>query len=145
MVAKSTVLTAPAQLSDLMQWECDRQFCCEERVIKNAGAGAVELIAPLGTPLIDSGTPGEMSIALNASVAAIDGILMQTEPMPSIAAGASTPVKYLVLVRGPAIIKKDGLPVNDVAATPWTMATLITALEAKNILVRNPPPKFTST
>src|SRR5690348_9393664 len=102
-------------LSDLIRFEAkeDGGFTRETAVIKNPTAGAIVLSDPLGTPLRI--TAGVWEIAINADVAAIKGLLLHTEPIASIAAGATTTRKYLILARGPAIISKAGLPVNDPA------------------------------
>lgn len=128
-------------LSDLIRREVfDRgDFTREEAVIKNGTAAIVTLSDPLGTPLKLNG--GVYEIALNADVATVDALLLHTEPIAAIAIGATTTRKYLLLTRGPAIVSKAGLPVNDPAGTPWTMATLIATLLALNIKVESNPPQ----
>lgn len=128
-------------LSDLIRFESkeDGGFTREEAVIKNSSAAIITLADPLGTPL--KIVAGVYEIALNADVANIKGLLLHTEPIAAIAIGATTTRKYLILARGPAIVSKAGLPVNDPAATPWTMATLIATLLALNIKVESNPPQ----
>lgn len=133
--------TAVRTLSDLLRWESkeDGGHTREAAVIKNSTAAIVTLADPLGTPL--KLVAGVWEIALNADVATVDGLLLHTEPIAAIAIGATTTRKYLILARGPAIISKAGLPVNDPAGTPWTTATLIATLLALGIKVENNPPQ----
>lgn len=132
-------------LSDLLRWETkeDGGFTREEAVIKNGTVAAVVLADPLGTPL--KIVAGVWEIALNADVATVDGLLLHTDPIASIAAAATTTQKYLILARGPAILSKAGLPVNDPAGTPWTIATLLATLLVLNIKVESNPPQTETT
>lgn len=133
--------TALKTLSDLLRWEAkeDGGVTRETAVIKNSTLAAITLADPLGTPL--KLVAGVWEIALNADAATVKGLLLHMEPIPAIAAGATTTRKYLILARGPAIISKAGLPVNDPAGTPWTMATLIATLLALGIKVESNPPQ----
>jgi hypothetical protein len=54
-----------------------------------------------------------------------------------IAAGKS--LKVAVLARGPAAINSDALPILDHAGATFTMATIISTVEALGIVVRDEP------
>lgn len=133
-----TLLEANKVLSDGLVMEQSRQFVMEAHIIRNKEVAAVVLDDPLLYPV--KLNAGKMELALAADAATISGLLMFVEPQGSIPATSDLAKKQMVLVRGPAVIRKAMLPAVDLAAgAAFTIATLVTRLAALNILCHDEP------
>lgn len=112
------------------------EYSLVSAVIKNSFAGAVVLsnFEIAGQPVVYAN--GTAELCESANVAGIgetdaNGIVVSKEVIASLANAASTVNKYLILVRGPAVIWTNGIPAADAAGTAWdTIAEIVTALAA---------------
>lgn len=138
----TTFLSANKVLSDGLIWEVDRQITMESHIIRNPTALAVVLLDPLLFPL--NLNAGKMELAVSGGEAGVDGLLMLVEPQDSRPATSDYPVKQMVLVRGPAVIRKAMLPALDGAGVAFTIATLVTRLAALQIFAHDEPAQQTS-
>lgn len=143
-----TTETENKKLTDLLRWEVDngqQGFCRDEATIKNTLGQSVTLTDPCGYPL--KYVTDHYELACAGEEATVDALLLATEDFEALANNATTTKKYPILVRGPAIIAKAGLPTVDQDGTPaaFTLATLITALLALNIVTNVEPTKTNST
>lgn len=137
------VKTITKRLSDGVAYEGEVQYTRESYTIRNPTATEATLADPLLYPL--NLNAGKMELAIATGEAGIDGLLLRTEAMESIAATSDYPKKQAVLVRGPAIIRRSMLPATDVDGAAFTIATLITRLAALTppIIVHDEPPQMT--
>lgn len=139
-------LAAGYALGDLIRAEWHRGYNYVEAVIKNSGSSNLLDARLLGQPMKKISTV--WNFVLTTDEANTTGIFAHDKPMPSVAATATTVDRYLILVRGPALINQDALPVLDVnAATlvPATIATALAALSPPIIAQRELSPTRTQT
>ncbi len=111
---------------DVMQHEGNPGITRDEKTITNA-SGA-EMVLEAGYPM-DDNVP-----ELDGGEAGVDGLLLQGITIPD---GESA--KVAVLARGPASVNQDAIPTADYAGDDFTIATIVTALEAIGIVVRSEP------
>ncbi len=139
-------LAAGSMLGDLVRAEWHRGYCFVEAVVKNSGSANLLGTRLLGQPMKKISTV--WNFVLTTDEANTTGILFYDKPFPSLAAAATSVDRYLILVRGPALIDQDALPVLDVnAATlvPATIATALAALKPPIIAQRELSPTKTQT
>lgn len=116
-------LTKHLVLGDLLKWIAHPGYCLVAGTFKNAGAVSVDYSGMLGMPVKLSGGFYVPVLATDEDNA--EGLLVVTEDFTLAASGTK---KVSVLVRGPAIVHEQALPVNDVDGDALTWATIKTAL-----------------
>ena len=127
-----TTQTQRPKLDDLLADEWNPEYTRVEAVIKNA-TGADVSLTPNGT----RGIPvkivtGVYCICLEADGANAVGVILSDKAFV-IANGLTDTEKHVILVRGPAVIRTDGISSTDAAGATLTKATIKTALEALNV------------
>lgn len=127
MATTLPVFTQGQHVSDFLKWFVDERYCMLAATIKNVtgvtvAAGA---IVP-GTPLKLNGSQWETTDAADAGT--VDGFYVDQRRHESLVDDAITAKRYAILVRGPALINKNAIPVNDLTVTPdpYTLATIVT-------------------
>jgi hypothetical protein len=131
-----STLTEGSKIGDLVRHEYDPNYCRENAVLRNAtGATVAAQASPLGIVVKRSGAKWVPVLATDEANAA--GLLLCTDPdaLPSKANNTDYSGTFVFLFRGPAKIAKAYLPTADVAGTSYTMATLVSRLEALGIQV----------
>lgn len=138
------VKTKNKTLSQGVAYEADVQYTRESHILRNPTAGAVVLTDPVLYPV--NLNAGKMELAVSGGEAGVDGLLLATEDFESQAATSDYTKKQAILVRGPAIVRKSALPVNDVDDVEFVQADLITRLAALSppILVHSEPTQTTT-
>lgn len=132
-------------LDDILAWVASQEYSIVAAPIKNATGSSKTISDVIGTVLKDNA--GTWELLLNADIADVEGVVVgltnDDGQEITLASGATSSQKYLIAVRGPMILNKDGINSKDVAGTTITMATLVTALAALNppILVKDGPSK----
>ena len=118
-----TTKTEAQVISDVILSEEDGRYCRETRIIE-AGTGG-DTMAPGVILEPGSGTNKKrVVVAGNATEICLEAGVI----------AASSTASFLVLARGPAVVKKAGLDYNSL-----TEATVDAALLAKDIVVRTGP------
>jgi len=121
-MAKQTQLAVE---SDLLVNHYADNFCFETKTVANATGS--EMVLPVGHPM-DDNVP-----VVDGGEAGTDGLLVgQSVRIPD---GESRKVK--VLARGPATCKTEGVAAVDYAGDAMTPATIITAMEALDVVFRD--------
>lgn len=129
-------------LGDLIRYELNPSFTREQYTLRNATGASATLTNPMGYPV--KFNANKMELALSGDEATVDGLLLQATDEDAIATGTDyAGGKRAILVRGPAILSKDQLPINDVAGDAFVQANLITRLAALNIVVKSEPAEQT--
>jgi len=136
------VTTFGQVLSDILLYLLSPSFCYEEGTFKNNVAGLTMTdVVTLGLLVKKSGNYWVPVLATDEANAG--GIIVSKKTV-TLAENATT--KVTVLVRGPAIIAKAGLPTKDVASTNYTQATIVTALAALKVpIIAKDAPGETTT
>lgn len=127
---------------DIVAWLLNVEYCCVTAPLKNTLGATVSIADVIGTPLNLNGAAYELAAATGE--AGVDGIVIgKADDAPqgpiSIANNASTPDSYLILVRGPGIIVRDGISAKDEADADFDLDALETRLKALDILVKDQP------
>ena len=130
--------------ADVLKREWDEMYSRVSTTLTNNTLATQTVADMVGMPVKLNGAVWEL--ALNADVATIDGVVIDGPPINALANAATTTEKYVVLMRGPAVINEDALQANDPAGTPWTTATLKTSLEGLSppIKLINEPTKIST-
>lgn len=145
-----TTKTENKKLTDVLRWEVDNGipgYCRDEAFIKNTLGQSTTLTDPCGYPLKNTGTAGTYELCAAGDEGTCDALLLATEDFEALANNGTTTKKYPILVRGPAIIAKAGLPTSDQDSpvVAFTLATLITQLLTLGIVTHVEPTKTQST
>lgn len=142
-MAISTSLTKGRALGFVFKWLMHPGFNLVSAKLVNPVAAAMTITDPCGLPVKASST--NYVIVLATDEANAIGLLYYDRPI-TIGSSATSDLLYPFLIRGPALIDKDALPANDIAVSPaaYTIATLVTAYAARNIIAQIEPTK-TST
>ena len=121
--------------STVLAWMVDEGYCIEVVNISTQAGQTLTDYDLSGAMLIYSS--GTWKFAKVADEASIDGVVIPNRPTKlTQAASTVSTEKYPVLVRGPARVKKAGLPANDPAAAAFTSATVIASLKTLDIIVQ---------
>lgn len=114
---------------DLLAYYAKDEYCLEEAVLRNATGGAVDLVGTRGLPV--KLVAGVYCVCLEADLANAIGVIISDKAL-ALANATTGTEKHVILVRGPAVLRKDGLSATDAAGQALTKATLITALKTLN-------------
>lgn len=132
--------TETNRVSDFLKWMVEERFCQLSATITNSTGVAVARGAIIpGTPLAESG--GVWSTVNAGSEANIDGVYVDQRTCEALGIGAVSTKQYAILARGPALVNKDALVVNDLTATPdpYVNADIVTRLAVLDIQVLKEP------
>lgn len=129
-----TTLTNNAVQGDVVKYLLDPAYNVESYAFRNVSGATITDVELLGTVVKVSS--GVVVPVLATDEANAQGVIISDEKIESLANNTTTTKKYAVLMRGPAIISQDELPTDDLAGDALTMATLVTALVARGIVVR---------
>lgn len=136
VVFSSASKTDRARIYDLVKDEYDTRVTRTSGTIKNpsattAAAGAITVGYPV--KLVGS----QWTLLLSTDEANCGGLWLgdpATVPfVESLAQNAVSALPGQILFAGPAVIDKTKIPTTDVAGAAFTLATLVTALNAKGI------------
>ena len=142
-MAISTKLTRGRVLGEIFKWIMHPGYNLVSAKLVNPVAAAMTITSPAGLPVKASGANYVVVLATDEANAL--GLLYWDKPI-TIGASATSDLLYPFLIRGPALIDKDALPANDIAVSPaaYTIATLVTAYAARNIISMSEPTKTSS-
>lgn len=137
-----TVKTKNKTLSEGIAYEVNPAFTRQSYTMRNTVGQAETLTDPMLYPV--NLNAGKMELAVSTGEAGVDGLLIATEDFDEVANNTDYAKKQLFLVRGPAIVRKSALPVNDIEGVAFVQADLITRLAAMDILVQSEPDQITT-
>ena len=129
----STVLTKQNIAGNAIKNHYDEEYTMESCVLKNGGLGAYTDLEVAGMPvvvaagvatLVEDGLVGADQTDANGIVA--------TKGRVTLATTVETVEKYVVLVRGPAVIWSNGIAAEDGLGVAIVAATIATALAAES-------------
>lgn len=128
------------RVGDFLVWEVEERYTRVAARIQNktAVALAAGAIVP-GTPL--NLNSAQWETINSGSETGIDGFFVDTRAHEALAIDAITAKRYSILVRGPALINKNAIPLNDLTATPdaYVLATIVTRCATLGIQVLAEP------
>lgn len=126
-------------MGDVVRYVLHPGYCIVSAYVVNPNAAAYAAQNLVGQPVKASGA--NYVFVESTDEAAVIGLFMHDKPV-ALGVSETTTIKYPILVRGPALVDQDSLPVNDVAGVAFdTVAQLVTALAALDppiIAVRQP-------
>jgi len=133
-----TTLTKPDPPSDLLLNEFSPQYNREYVALVNpSGSTSEVLTSALGQPVKDNAGTWEFVEA--ADIANAEGVVIDALSVPAILAAGTSPAKYGVLRRGPAVVRTGKLAATDILGAAITSADFVTALAAVGIVCRAEP------
>lgn len=127
------VLTERKTEGDIVRHEYRNDYCEAKGggTVYNRSNAALTINDAMGYPVIaDESVAGAFQFAAAGEEANVIGVMLHAKKIDAIADNAT--VKCRVLVRGPAVVDKVQLPTVDYAAAAFTLATIVSALEALN-------------
>lgn len=130
--------------SDFLKWEVDERYTRADYPIKNTTGAALDAgdVYP-GCPVKINA--GNAETVLVADIADANGFLVDSRRIPALAIAGVTPLRYSILVRGPALANPDIVTV-DPAGTPFVASTIVTEMQALDIQpLREPATTETQT
>ena len=113
---------------DVLHWLGNREYCLKQATVKNTSGASITVTDPIGYPL--KVVSGEYEPALAGDEANAVAIIAGGTQAKYLTLADDGTIQLLVLVRGPAIIKYDGIPAKDYAAAAFDKADIETALAA---------------
>lgn len=123
-----TTFTSRQRVYDFLKFQLEERYCQETALITNdTGADIIAGEIEPGYPLKESG--GVWSPADTTEEGSVDGFYVDTRQCEAIANSAASTKQYAILVRGPALVNVDAVPV-DTAGAAFVRATLITRMKA---------------
>lgn len=126
-----TTLTERSREYDFLKHFYHPEYCFEVGTVKNNSSVDADAgdIGP-GLPLLLNSTQWETVAA--GSVSGMDGFFIGDGDVPceAIAAAATSVKSYRILVRGPAIVNLDAVPVDIDAGAAYNKTTIRTAIRA---------------
>jgi len=128
---------------DLLVWLPDNRYdyALVTLPISNNTSASRTVSEVIGMPVVYDGATAEL--VLNASVANVNAIVVGVcDGAPNevtVADGDDTPDKYMILVRGPALVNKSKIALADPAGTTYTAATVISGLADELIHLASEP------
>ena len=112
---------------DFLKRYYNGEYCFVSMKIDN---NVVDLTAQdiAGQPVVvDSPSAGSCRFVQDTAEGTTTGFIVEKAKL-TLANGSVSTEKYLVLVRGPAVVYQEGIPANDVNGDAFTIATLVTRL-----------------
>lgn len=141
-----TTVTKKKVTSDLVL-SADPLFCYESAPLYNASG--VELDDTAVPDVIGQAVKlnaGNWELVMDTDEASTTGIVVGgprsnlVEKDGALANGADTPEHFVILARGPAVLRSGQINAADPVGDAFTVTTIQTALEALNIVFRDEPP-----
>lgn len=129
--------TLGKRLGDGLKWEVHPGYTRKSGTFRNNSGSALSDEYVIFQPVKLSS--GKWVPVLATDEANAGGLLLIPDLIDSLANNTDYGVKAPVLVKGPLIFNKNSLPAADVAGTSFTIATLVTALEAKGFVFVDEP------
>lgn len=121
-------LVSRKHLGDIFKFVSHPGYNTVSGIFRNNSGATRTLFSLVGMPVKLSG--GKWVPVLATDEANITGLVMSEEYVDTLANNTDWGTKVQVMVRGPALYDKDALPAADIAGTPFTLATIVTALAA---------------
>lgn len=120
-------------LDDLIKYIEDEQYSIPEVTVYNRTGSTISAADVFGHPLRpDSSVAGAYRFCLGTEESYCTALLLETKSFALNTLANNASFKTKALVRGMATIDKAIIPTADVAATAFTLSTLVTALQALN-------------
>ena len=117
---------------DLVRYNMRQDYTCVAALVYNRTGSTISANDVMGHPLeADSVVSGAYRFCIATRESYCSGLLLDTRSFQQQTLANAGNFWSRALVRGPAIIDKTFIPTTDVAGASFTLATLVTALEAK--------------
>ena len=134
-----TVLGSDSKtVGDAVKFVMHPAYNYEGRPLKNTTGSDLSLVRLGAQPVKIVGNNFEFIVA--GDEANTDGLLVDVDPV-DLLNGATTTLKRKALVRGPAIVKQEGIPDDDVEGAALDLdaiATALVALDPPIVIVHHP-------
>lgn len=140
----SSVLKVPGDL--LVHCE-SLEYCTKTAIIRNGTASSRTLDNVVGYPLKAGASGADYQLAVAGDEASVIALLLDGpagQVSEVIGATTNSTKKYQVLKNPPCIINRDSIRTTDIAGAAFTVATIVTALEALKWEVRSEPSKVST-
>lgn len=131
-----SVKTKGPIVGDLVKWEVDPLYCREEVTITTPSETAIDVEEALGLPVKSDGSGGYVPVAAS-DIANAAGLILETGPLVIEADGEAP--KKRILLRAPAILNENFLPVTDYAGDAISAANFKAALAGKQFAFISEP------
>lgn len=123
-----TTFTDTPRVYDFVKWEIDQRYTRVAATIQNKAGVAIDAGAiKIGQPLILNGSQWET--ADSGEEASVDGFFVDERKVPALAVNGISTLEYSILVRGPALVNYDAIPV-DLLGVAYGAAAIKAALRA---------------
>jgi len=125
-------------LNDVVFYEVDSRFTREVLAIENGDAGEIDIVDPEGYPYyVDTADSNTLKYLIAGKEADVAGVIIMTDEK-SITIAAGDNLTHTVINRGPAILRRSGIPTADYADAALDVDAIAAALLANcNIRVIN--------
>jgi len=118
---------------DLIRFIQDEHYSILEVLVYNRTGSTISAASVFGHPLRpDSSVSGAYRFCLGTEESYCNGLLIEKRSFAITTLANNGSFKSKALIRGMATIDKAVIPTADVAGTNFTLATLVTALQALN-------------
>lgn len=134
---------------DILMWYANREYCLTAATVKNVSGSTITVTDLIGMPVKNNA--GTWEFILTAASADAEGIIVGTNGdrgVTALATATATTDKYIIAYRGPIILNKSKIAVNDMADAAYSASAIETALAALSppiLLVTEPLAAVTST
>jgi hypothetical protein len=135
------VLTSRTKVpGDLIPHIESLEYCTKTAIVRNPHSAEVTMNDIVGYPVIAGTNGADYNLAMAGDEADVVGLLMDVEPADEVIPAATNgTAKYQVLIHPPVNVNQDKIATLDVAGDAFTLATIITALEADKWEFRREP------
>lgn len=141
-------LSSPlVRVGDLVLWMASSYYCTRTAIIRNGTLTTRTLSDIVGYPLKAGASGADYQLAVAGDEANVIALLLDGPPgfiSESIATVANSPTLFQVLKNAPCIINQNKIRTTDIAGAAFTVATIVTALQALKWEVRTEPLKTTT-
>lgn len=142
-----TVYSEKRTEGDLIRYEMNRDYCRKAAKVYNRTGTTITANDVMGHPLRpDSGASTDFRFCMATEESYCNALMLRHRSFANNTLANGSFVFTHILVRGPAIIDKAFIPTYDVAGAAFTLATLVTALQALSPpILCNPEPAVIAT
>ena len=124
---------------DAIKVHGDPEYVFESATLDNDTGTNLSNVEIAGQPVVYNHSTGVATFVEASTDEANTNAIIAEKGKLTLNNGSQTSRKYVVLVRGPAVLLQEGLPANDVEGAALVTATIVTQLEALSppIIVRS--------
>lgn len=126
-----TPLSERANIDDVIRWELYEGYCRAVVTVHNRTGSTVSKADVMGQPLRnDTSVTGDYMFVQSTAESYTTALCLSRRSFAQSTLANAGTFKTKALVRGPAIVDKVWIPAADVLGVAFTIATVVTALQA---------------